>query len=172
MGTRNLTMVVCDGELKVSQYGQWDGYPEGQGKTCLEFLRAVDLEHFRTAVRGTRQITEEELHSLGDQAGVPRNSKWITREQSDRLKALAPWLSRDTGATILRMVNSGQAKFLNIDNGFLTSGMGCEWAYRIDLDANTLEVLCGGDNKVASFSLADLPSNEAFFAACNEGASA
>ena len=27
MGTRNLTCVFKDGEYKVAQYGQWDGYP-------------------------------------------------------------------------------------------------------------------------------------------------
>lgn len=31
MGTRNLTAVYIDGEYKVAQYGQWDGYPEGPG---------------------------------------------------------------------------------------------------------------------------------------------
>ena len=39
MGTRNLTAVYIDGEYKVAQYGQWDGYPEGQGMTALTFLR-------------------------------------------------------------------------------------------------------------------------------------
>jgi len=28
MGTRNLTCVMKDGQYKVAQYGQWDGYPE------------------------------------------------------------------------------------------------------------------------------------------------
>lgn len=28
MGTRHLTAVVIDGDYKVAQYGQWDGYPE------------------------------------------------------------------------------------------------------------------------------------------------
>lgn len=41
MGTRHLTAVFVDGEYKVAQYGQWDGYPEGQGLTCLEFARSV-----------------------------------------------------------------------------------------------------------------------------------
>lgn len=39
MGTRGLTMVICDGETKVAQYGQWDHYPEGNGITCLEFTK-------------------------------------------------------------------------------------------------------------------------------------
>ena len=39
MGTRNLTMVVDKtGETKIAQYGQWDGYPFGQGLTVLHFL--------------------------------------------------------------------------------------------------------------------------------------
>lgn len=43
MGTRNLTCVVVDGEMKVAQYGQWDGYPEGQGATCCEFIQETDM---------------------------------------------------------------------------------------------------------------------------------
>jgi hypothetical protein len=31
MGTRNLIAVFFDGEYRVAQYSQWDGYPEGQG---------------------------------------------------------------------------------------------------------------------------------------------
>jgi len=33
MGTRHLSMAYNKGgEVKVAQYGQWDGYPEGQGQ--------------------------------------------------------------------------------------------------------------------------------------------
>ena len=40
MGTRNLTMVIDRaGKLKVAQYGQWDGYPSGQGATILAFAK-------------------------------------------------------------------------------------------------------------------------------------
>ena len=30
MGTRHLIAVQLDGEYKIAQYGQWDGYPEGK----------------------------------------------------------------------------------------------------------------------------------------------
>lgn len=39
MGTRNLTRVIDNGELKVCQYGQWDGYPIYTGRKVLEFVR-------------------------------------------------------------------------------------------------------------------------------------
>ena len=39
MGTRNLTAVFMDGEYKVAQYGQWDGYPSGQGVDILNILK-------------------------------------------------------------------------------------------------------------------------------------
>ena len=31
MGTRNLTMVIQDQQTRIAQYGQWDGFPDGQG---------------------------------------------------------------------------------------------------------------------------------------------
>ena len=39
MGTRFLTAVFADGQYRVAQYGQWDGYPEGAGVNILHFLR-------------------------------------------------------------------------------------------------------------------------------------
>ena len=41
MGTRNLTCVVVEGQHRIAQYGQWDGHPDGQGATALNFIRAV-----------------------------------------------------------------------------------------------------------------------------------
>jgi hypothetical protein len=38
MGTRHLIEVKIDGELKVAQYGQWDGYLTGQGVNIADFI--------------------------------------------------------------------------------------------------------------------------------------
>lgn len=46
MGTRHLIIVVSQQEVKVAQYGQWDGYPDGQGKRILTFLRKAKLGRF------------------------------------------------------------------------------------------------------------------------------
>lgn len=67
MGTRNLTAVYLDGQYKVAQYGQWDGYPEGQGITVLTFLRdKMDLELFKEALRNSSYIPSEELTALAE----------------------------------------------------------------------------------------------------------
>ena len=39
MGTRNLIIVKLKGEVKVSQYCQWDGYPTGQGADLAKFIQ-------------------------------------------------------------------------------------------------------------------------------------
>ena len=38
MGTQNLTSVWFEGKYRIAQYGQFDGYPSGQGLTVLHFL--------------------------------------------------------------------------------------------------------------------------------------
>jgi hypothetical protein len=40
MGTRHLIAAKIDGVYKLAQYGQWDGYPDGQGVAVLDFLAA------------------------------------------------------------------------------------------------------------------------------------
>ena len=58
MGTRHLIAVQKDGEYKVAQYGQWDGYPEGQGVRVLEFLRNTDIELFKKRLSNVRFFDE------------------------------------------------------------------------------------------------------------------
>lgn len=46
MGTRNLTVIVKDNKIKLSQYGQWDGYFNGQGENFVTFVREyLQTEH-------------------------------------------------------------------------------------------------------------------------------
>ena len=44
MGTRHMIAVVSDDKYRVAQYGQWDGYPSGQGVGVLGFLTNGNLE--------------------------------------------------------------------------------------------------------------------------------
>lgn len=187
MGTRNLTMVYLDGEFKIAQYGQWDGYPEGQGMTCLKFLREkMDKEKFLNALRNLSWINDEELSDLWRSFGADDDGM-ISWENADRFKKSHPEYSRDTGAEILSLVQNGNAIKLENSVEFAANGLSCEWAWLIDFDAGTFEAYEGrsdrplteedrffflrdkeentgyhGIVKVAEWSLDDLPSEEDF----------
>lgn len=184
MGTRNLTAVYLDGEYKIAQYGQWDGYPDGQGKKVLGFARKL-------ADPETRAKFEENL----------RACSWATKEYIDKIDAeikakkvknwtlVYPELSRDTCAGILQMVLVRGGLVLGNNIEFAADGVLCEWAWVIDLDKNTFEGFAGfnktpltpddrfyflrekeecgyhGVVLAASWDLAGLPSDEDFLAA-------
>lgn len=159
MGTRNLTAVYYNGEYRIAQYGQWDGYPEGQGHTVLEFLNnpKVDLEKFKEYLMKLSWITEEEYRTRWAEAGANPDSDFVDMKIAEDFRELYPELSRDTGAGVLERVyeKKGELKLQN-NIEFAQDSLFCEWAYVIDLDANTLEVYRG-------FVLEPIEGDERFF---------
>ena len=145
MGTRNLTMVIDkEGETKVAQYGQWDGYPDGQGATALDFLHNCDLEKLNEKLNELKWFTQDELKQLYS------DENWRSK---------FPWLSRDLGADILnaiyfgkyeegssfsgkRIIECNVDKVINSEK-FAGDSLFCEWAYVIDLQKGTFEVYEG-----------------------------
>lgn len=143
MGTRNLTMVIEQEKPKVAQYGQWDGYPEGQGLTVLEFLHNCDLNVFREKLQKLRFVSGEEIKKIYEDAGAEPDSEWITMEVANKVKSQYPALSRDTAADVLQMIYDGEVTELKDSREFIADSLFCEWAYVIDLDKNTFEVYQG-----------------------------
>jgi len=135
MGTRNLTAVYYGGEYKIAQYGQWDGYPEGQGATVLDFARSIAAPGARAAfaekVSKCRWITEKEIAAINDKIDAGELLNW---------QRVYPELSRDTCADILRLVNESENGLALQDRiEFAADSLFCEWAWVIDLDAGTFE---------------------------------
>jgi hypothetical protein len=66
MGTRNLTKVIDkDGITRVAQYGQWDGYPEGQGKSMLDFISNYRmLDKIELSLAKCRFIDQAEIDQM------------------------------------------------------------------------------------------------------------
>ena len=141
MGTRHLTAVYMDGQYRVAQYGQWDGYPEGAGITCLHFLRdKMDEQLFRKRLAELRYMSDNEIDALlrkyhrDDEGFMPIS-------ESDRLEYDWPALHRNTGADILEMIQAGQVRnhALYSRLEFAADSLWCEWAWVIDLDKLTFE---------------------------------
>jgi len=189
MGTRHLTVVKIDGEIKVAQYGQWDGYPEGQGVVILTFLKDLikteGLSEFKARCRSLRFATEAELKRIN------KDPKWSENY---------PELSRDAGGKILEMIAAAETELLLYNQlDFAADSLFCEFAYFIDFDAGTLEVYkgfnrtrLGKDQRFAylepkcdkdpetgkikyypvrlwhTFELSKLPSEKSFLQTCKE----
>lgn len=151
MGTRNLTCVYQNGEYKVAQYGQWDGYPEGQGTTILEFLHKINMNEFRNAISECKWITETERDNINKDINDGILTNW---------QKYYPELSRDTGGEILNLIVFKNKRKLQNSLDFANDSLFCEWVYVVDLDQNTFEVYKG-------FNKEKLPKLERFYSAEN-----
>ena len=148
MGTRNMTFVVLGGDIKVAQYGQWDGYPSGQGFTILDFFASnPDMEVFRENLNNVNHPTPEEIREWYVEAGDDPNNDTglISFDIADEFKKAHPSLDRDMGAEVLQYVLETPCPDLSLDLEFIKDGLFCEWAYCVDLDNNMLEVYGGYD---------------------------
>ena len=152
MGTRNLTIVKANDEIKVAQYCQWDGYPSGQGATILNFLKNADLEHFKHVVSLLGQYSDRGIENLWKEMGAD-GSGFVSLDISDKFKEKYPHLHRDCGADILQMIYDKDIFKVRLDEDFLNDSLFCEWAYTIDLDENVLKVHNGGHHVIKEYPL-------------------
>lgn len=147
MGTRHLTCVVSGGEYKVAQYGQWDGYPSGQGIDILTFLREqLNRDVFLTNLSQTFQPTEEQIKAWWLEVGHDMESSggFVDHAIAKRFSKNHPSLSRDTGGEILSLIQeSGEPLPVRVYKEFAADSLFCEWAYVVDFDKNTFEVFEG-----------------------------
>jgi len=144
MGTRHIIAVAKDNEYKLAQYGQWDGYPSGQGAGVLSFLKANKLEVFAEKLSNVSYITEEELKQRWVEAGAAPDEEWVTLDVSRKMAEMYPENVRDTGSDILGIILNAERP-IKVTNSidFAADSVFCEWGYVIDLDKNTFEVFRG-----------------------------
>lgn len=166
MGTRHLTAVYFEGEYKIAQYGQWDGYPEGQGLTVLEFVHRLKdedtLEHFKRNLRNCRWITADEEKALDERIRSGKIRNW---------EKVYPQFDRDTGAKILDFVLSSTGNIvLENEFEFAFDGLYCEYIWCIDLDDDVFGLYgSDGNSKTlyqrTTWKIEDAPSKDEFLAA-------
>lgn len=156
MGTRNLTCVILDNEFKVAQYGQWDGYLDGQGTTIMKFLEDVDREKFTSALRACRFLSEEEVMATWTACGADPANPMVSLDIAEVHDRRFPGLSRDTGAKVLTLIQDGTVRELDDQHGFAGDSLSCEYAYVLDCDNGYLEIYRG-------FNRGPLSPDERFF---------
>lgn len=153
MGTRNLTMVIDrQGTIKVAQYGQWDGYPSGNGVEILAFAKDKNnLEKLEKRLNDVNFITPtcsakkffEDYNKRARENCLTDNDKYF----------FETFMSRDVGADILKnIVNEDYSNMPNELKGTIWLGnetkfgqdsIFCEWAYCINFQTNKLECFDG-----------------------------
>jgi len=144
MGTRHLqTVIDKNGVKKISQYGQWDGYPSGQGKDILNFLRTADLEQYQIELDKIHQITEQEIKEVNE-------CKNWTKEY--------PHMSRDCGSNIHQMILDGQVKFVAMCSEEEANHW-CEGFYTIDFQKNEFTTVYDNER---TYKLNELPTEEQY----------
>lgn len=145
MGTRHRQVVINkEGEMKLSQYGQWDGYPSGQGVEILKYLYKGDLDKYQEHLNQIPLLTDEQ----GEE--IDKDENW---------KNNYPYLSRDCGSQIHQMIEDGEVKFVqHIDED--KANKWCEGFYTIDFQRGTF--LSEYHDRSKEYPLNDLPTEEEY----------
>lgn len=138
MGTRNLTVVKLNKKTRVAQYGQWDGYPKGQGNTIATFLKEVDLKEFKKKVKALKVWTQPEMAKVYKSFGA--EGEYISCELADKIHAEYPAFERDHGAGILNLIADGTITKVVLNEAFKEDTTFCEYWYEIDLDNETVSM--------------------------------
>lgn len=153
MGTRNLTVVKYNNDIKIAQYGQWDGYPEGQGRVIVDFLMGDgNVEKLKEKLGRVRFIDHEGqdkkfIESYNEKA--PSFSSDPDNRSDEEKEWWDTFMTRDLGAEILKNVaNSNKEEIiLNDSFDFGNDSLFCEYAYVVDLDQDLLYVYEGFQEK-------------------------
>ena len=152
MGTRNLTKVIdSNGVTKVAQYGQWDGYPSGQGINAL--YHATAHKQIEAGLARVRWAEQEELDKI--YSSLPEMNRLGT-DDSKAFGLLYPNLTRDTCADILGVVAWSVGEVILVDETeFEKDTLFCEGVYTIDFQQRKFISWYGG--KTVEFDLDYLP---------------
>lgn len=140
MGTRGITEVTYNGKVVVSQYGQWDHYPSGQGVTILNFLSKptnIDKLKKNFDLHLTYQASEEELKKIYSEYFDEQGRGSMA--DGEAFGKAYPSLTRDTGGQILDVIaNATDPIPLQFeDSSFKDDRLFCEGVYEINLDDET-----------------------------------
>ena len=176
MGTRHLTVVIKDNEIKLSQYGQWDGYFTCTGVKFLEFVKEnlqskskkkqkYRVETFGEKIDTLQKVDEktwQEFIAIKDKYGFDNT---LNKSQfAIPFNVMFPQFSRDTGVEILDIINRIQPYMFNPNYKFPVildfDGVGCtEFVNVINIDTEEIYMLTTHEFKGVPLSTCELVEN-------------
>lgn len=153
MGTRSLTAIYFNNELKVAQYKQFDGYPTGLLNNLVKNLKEYNIDEIKEALSKTVLFkNEKEFNSfikneldttiIGQHPITSRGFEEIYEKRKNLYSQLSYY---DCNILeVLIQVHNIIDKIPLVNNiSFINDSLFCEWAYVIDFDKNIIEVYTG-----------------------------
>ena len=138
MGTRNTTLVIDKaGDVKVAQYGQWDGYPSGQGSTILKFLKAKARRNkLEKQIRKAVFVDDKNDYIKGYNQRAD-----LDKRNEDDIKWFSTFVTRDVGGEILSNVTNSKDPVIRLmDSSDKETDQWVEWVYSVNFKENKLVV--------------------------------
>ena len=154
MGTRNLTKVIKNNRVVVAQYGQWDGYPSGQGATVFFAIQKPgQMEGLDNNLYLTYEPSEDERMEMAKPFLDGSMPGMMTYDSGKAFGEKYPSLTRDTGANILNVIAEATEPVpLYLDIDFENDDLFCEGVYTVNLDNKTFTSKFDGQTIRMSFS--------------------
>lgn len=157
------------GETKVAQYGQWDGYPSGVGVGILKFLSDKELvEKFNNNLHKVRFIDDEGRDKEFIKSYNKNAPEW-SHEPDNRTDEQKRWFktycTRDLAEEVLiNIANSQDEEILLFNREDTGKGDGwVEFSYVINFKENTFSIYNKIDLPVIKvYNLDSLPSEDDF----------
>ena len=174
MGTRHLTVVINDNEIKLSQHGQWDGYFTYSGTKFLEFVKEnlqskskkkqkYRIETFGEKIDTLKKVDEttyQEFRAIREKYSFDNT---LNKSQfAIPFNIMFPQFSRDTGVEILNIIMKIQAYMFNPNYKFpvvleFDEGISCtEFIHVINLDTEEIYMLTTHEFKGVPLSTCEL----------------
>ncbi len=121
MGTDGLVVVTKGGEKVIAQYTNCDSYPTGHGETIVNFLKTLNLEHFKKKVDALNFIEEfDDTHMTSTSIKANRHDY--------------------PGADVLQLINDSDITEVEDFSEHEEECLSYEWTYYIDLDNETVTI--------------------------------
>lgn len=164
MGTRNLTIIIKDNKIRLSQYGQWDGYFDYTGIRFLKFVKENlqdksiqghkdSMARFAEKVDLLKPTTDKYYKELvkATESYYESNDELNKSNYVIPFSLMHPQFSRDTGVEILNVINrlhrfEFNRKFFPVFIVKNEDGM-CEYANVINIDTDEIYMLTIHDFK-------------------------